>query len=198
MRGLLGGTFDPIHNGHLNLALAFQEHFPGSKVLICPTAVNPLKAAKQTQSAPAKDRLKMVQYAVGRLPGFSIIDYELKGDRPAYTIDTLEALAQASDEPLYLIIGSDIIPEFHQWHRYRDILKLARLFVGLRKGAAIPASQDPLVNQAVSEGVFPVRVLEISATEIRDRVQKGLYCRHLAPDPVIDYIEAHNLYRQGN
>jgi len=185
--GFIGGTFDPIHFGHLNLALEIAERKGLDKVLFCPANVSPLK-----QGAPpavsAEDRFQMVGRAIGPIRGFELCDIELKKEGPSYTIDTIRALQEENPTAqFHLILGGDLIDDFKKWKEADLLLKLAPPFVGKRPGA-----KNSFTSIEVEEVSIPV--FDVSSTTLRDRLHQGLYCGHLVPQPVIDYITSHQLY----
>lgn len=166
MIGVFGGTFDPVHFGHIQLALSVFEKGGFDQILWIPAKINPLKAASPVSS---KHRLQMLQIALKELPFFKILDLELHREGPSYTVDTLKLLKnEHPDTQFRLILGEDAIKEFHKWKNPEEIEKIAPPLVGPRT--------------------------EISATDIRDRLSRGLYCGHLLPAKVLDYIALNGLY----
>jgi nicotinate-nucleotide adenylyltransferase len=189
--GFLGGTFDPIHFGHLNLALEIAERKGLDKVLFCPANVSPLK-----QGAPpavsAEDRFQMVERAIRPIRGFELCDIELKREGPSYTIDTIRALQEGNPSAqFHLILGGDLMADFKKWKEADQLIKLAPPLVGKRPGV-----KNPFIDSRVEE--VPIPVIDVSSTTLRDRLRQGLYCGHLVPQPVIDYITSHQLYSSPN
>lgn len=183
--GLLGGSFDPIHHGHLILARAAREELGLDRILFLPAAASPHKA--DSAPATARDRLAMVRLATGHEPGFETSDLELLRPPPSYTVETLRELRthHPADE-FTLLIGADHVARFGTWREPEEIRRLARLAVLDRAGHE-------------TEHGWPVvrRLVDISSTEIRARVAAGRSIRYLTPDRVCDYIAAHGLYRQA-
>lgn len=173
---LFGGTFDPIHFGHINLAIEMLEKRQLDKVLFCPAYQNPLKEKSLT---PEYHRLEMLRLAIAGIPQFEILDWELKQGGLSYTVATLEHLSFRYDD-LYLILGGDSLANFSQWKNWEKIEQYAKVLSAPR--------------QAEASGSNHFRVIEVSSTELRDRIRKGLYCEHLMPKIVLDYILAHKLY----
>ena len=173
-RGLFGGSFDPIHFGHINLAIQLFEAAGLDELLVCPAARSPFK---EEPIASPEHRRQMVQLAIEGIPHFRLLGLELDRGGLSYTIDTLKALRQQypSDE-LYLFLSDESFKKFHLWKEHEEILKLAK----------------PLVGDRDREGRLPT--LEISSTEIRRRLKKRLYCGHLIPAKTLDYIQRHHLY----
>lgn len=197
--GIYGGSFDPIHPGHVNLAVEIMEARDLDEVWFCPSAVNPNKLAGS--SANAADRMNMLKIALEGIPRFKIIDTELRRAGPSYTIDTLRELikAQASKrdpDSFMLIIGDDAAKSFYQWHQPEEIVNLVPLLVGRRSISKDSESfkGSPAIVEAIKKGITPTRAIEISSTEIRQRLSKNLYCGHLLQGKVLDYILSHHLY----
>ena len=172
---LFGGTFDPIHFGHLHLALEMSERHGLDEVLFVPANLSPFK--QQTPpAAAAADRLEMVRLGVAPIDTFSVLDWEIKRGGVSYTIDTLLQL-QAESSELYLILADELLEGIHGWHRSEELLQMCRLLTGGRS----PNAKMP--------------VLEISSTWVRERIGSGKYCGHLVPAPVLQYIQANRLYQ---
>lgn len=176
---LFGGTFDPIHFGHINLAIEMLEKYSLNKIFFCPAHQNPLKS---TTITPDIHRLEMLRLAIADIPQFKIIEWELERQGPSYTIDTLERFVKEHPHP-YLILGQDSMQSFQSWKDWNKIEQLATVVEGSRG-----------VN-AENSGT---RIIEVSSTELRDRIAKGLYCGHLMPKNVLDYIHTHQLYSVAN
>lgn len=182
--GIFGGTFDPIHHGHLILARAAAEELALDRVLFVPANTSPHKSHAQT-AAPA-DRLAMVRLALAGEPHFEVSDMELRRPPPSFTVDTLrECKAVHPNDDLYLLLGADQAAQFHTWHQPNEIRRLARVVVLDRAGSILP-----------SEWTIVRRLVDISATDIRTRAATGRSIRYLTPDAVCDYIAAQRLYCQ--
>jgi nicotinate-nucleotide adenylyltransferase len=208
MIGILGGTFDPIHFGHLRTALDVMQGIGLAQVCFIPLH----RAVHRDQpETPAELRLRMVQAAIDDQPGFVADDRELRRAGDSYTVETLESLRQDyAKEPLCLLMGMDAFNGFADWHRPGDILQLAHLVVMHRPGASEPAeprvqaltqvhsceSVDELQRQQAGLiHLQPVTQLEISATAIRAAIAAGESPRYLLPDRVLALIEENSLYR---
>lgn len=195
--GIFGGTFNPVHNGHLALAEAALRAFGLDRVLFVPGFVTPFK---QTQAiAPAADRLAMLRLAIGDRPNLDISTIELDRGGVSYTVDTLESLRTSRpDDEFWLLLGLDSLLSFGLWYRAHDILRLARVATLLRPGATLPpgnlagfdAEETALLRARIASGDCP----DISSTEIRRRIAAGESTSGLLPDAVADYIRAHRLY----
>ena len=182
--GLFGGTFDPIHVGHLAIANAALESVPLDRIVFIPARRAPLKA--EGPVASEADRLAMVELAVAGEQRFSVSRVELDRDGPSYTVDTLERLA-GGDE-LFLILGGDALAALPRWKDADRIGTLAKLVVAERPGAP-----ERLANASIL--AFDAPRLDISSRELRARAARGRSLRYLVPDPVWRHIEARGLYR---
>lgn len=184
MLGVFGGSFDPIHHGHLIVARAAMETLGLSRVLFVPARAQPLK---QGHGAGAEDRAAMVSAAIAGEPRFALEPMELARAGASYTVDTLRTLAaRGPGEPLVLLLGADAAAEFPRWRAPDEIRRLARVVVMTRAGTA-PSTPDGLEQ-------VQVPAVEISATAIRARVRAGLSIRWFVPDAVATMIAARGLY----
>lgn len=209
--GLLGGTFDPVHYGHLRLAEEAREALDLAEVRWLPAGQPP---HRQVPRVAAAHRLEMVRRAVADNPAFAVDDAETRVDAPSYSVTTLERLrAGMGDRPLVLLMGADAFLGLATWHRWRDLLSLTHIGVAARPGfdlspAALPAElagacadrlgADPCLLRAAPAGrvvQFAMTPLAISASLLRARLAAGLSARYLLPDPVREYIDRQQLYR---
>jgi nicotinate-nucleotide adenylyltransferase len=193
---VLGGSFNPIHYGHLLLADDVAERLELDRVLFVPAARPPHKP--NADLAPAADRYAMVELAVAGHPKFAVSDVEFRRPGPSYTVDTLEAL-QISREELFLIIGSETFLDLLSWRSPRRVAELAQLAVVPRLGSAFDP-ESAAVRKVVHEiGREPVIVradsLPISASDLRRRVREGRSIAYRLPEAVGAYIRAKRLYR---
>ena len=182
--GVFGGSFDPVHVGHLAIAHAALESVPLDRVLFVPARRSPLK--DRGPVASEADRLAMLERAVTGEPRFAVSRAELDREGPSYTVDTLAGLA-GSDE-LFLILGSDAIADLPRWKDPERITELATLVVADRPGAPKRVGDAPIVT-------FDAPRLDISSRELRARAARGLSLRYLVPESAWTYIEARGLYR---
>jgi nicotinate-nucleotide adenylyltransferase len=182
--GVLGGTFDPVHNGHLAAARAAAAALRLDRVLLVPAAQPPHKA---NVHASAEQRLAMVEAAVAGDPLLAASRIELDRPGPSYTVDTLRALAPQGE--LFFICGADVLAQFTAWHRWQEILRLAKLAVVSRPGADVASPLPVLWVRGV--------VLDISSEDIRRRVREGRPIRGLVPEAVEAIIRREGLYRDG-
>lgn len=186
--GIFGGTFDPIHLGHLITAQSVKEIRNLDKIIFIPAYISPHKTDAKPSSPD--DRLNMIKIAVEGIPFFDYSDIEIKKGGISYTIDTLRELKKQHDK-IEFIIGYDNIFTFHTWKEPDEIFKLADVIVLKRKSSHPPQFEDKYYQQAV---FVQTRGIEISATDIRERVHKGLPINFLVPPKVMEYIYNHKLY----
>jgi nicotinate-nucleotide adenylyltransferase len=197
---LLGGTFDPVHHGHLIVARAVAEAKGFSRITLIP-ANNP--PHKPPARAPADDRLEMLKLAIEGDTLFDVRDLELKRPGPSYTLDTLKALRQQWPAArLHWIIGADMLGEVSQWHRVEEVLELATLLVADRPvqapRPAHPSLAETRVCRPVPGEFLHTPLIDISSTDIRARVHQGQSIRYLVPDAVARYIADRGLYRDAD
>jgi nicotinate-nucleotide adenylyltransferase len=189
MIGLFGGSFDPIHHGHLMTAQEIRERLGLAEIRFVPTNEQPFKVGRH--AAAAEHRAAMVALAIAGQPGFVLERVELDRPGPSYTIQTLRILREREPAHRFILLaGSDAAAELEGWREAKAIPALAEVVVFGRPGAAVPRS--PLIARTLE-----VPGLDISATEIRRRVSRGLSIRYWVPDAVAEYISAHGLYRDG-
>lgn len=183
--GLLGGSFDPVHHGHLLAARALRESLGLDEVRLVPAGEQPFKAGRH--AAGPRDRAAMVTLGVAGEPGLVCETSEVDRPGPSYTVDTLRALGEASPATeWYLCVGADAAAELPAWREAARIPELATIVVFRRPGAVPPSGPYRFAE---------VPQVDISATDIRSRVAAGRSIRYLVPDPVADYIATHRLYR---
>lgn len=198
MFGILGGTFDPIHFGHLVLAEKAREAFQLEKVIVVPAAIPPHKIGEV--ATEAQHRLKMVELAIQGSPWFEVSTVELEREGPSYSIDTIRELKKKySDSEAALIMGFDSLLELHSWKNYQSILKESKIITAFRPGYPIltdnqhwPSFLQPYNRQIL---VLEAPLLDISSTWLRVELMYGRSIRYLVPDQVIDYINTKGLYR---
>lgn len=207
---VFGGTFDPIHNGHLRSAIELQETFGFDHIRLLPSHRPPLRGQPCASSA---QRLAMVRAAVAGEDVFQVDDCELARDQASYTVDTLSELRAdlGAAASLTWVMGSDAFNQLHRWKNWQQLFALANVLVLER--AEHPLAADPAVAAFADErelakgallcarpsGGFltsRLRQLPISATDIRSRIGAGRSVRYLLPDAVLAFVNEHNLYRE--
>lgn len=207
---VFGGTFDPIHNGHLRSAIELQEAFGFDHIRLLPSHRPPLRGQPCASSA---QRLAMVRAAVVGEDVFQVDDCELARDQASYTVDTLRDLRNEVGAAVSLtwVMGSDAYNQLHRWKNWQQLFALANVLVLER--AEHPLAADATVAAFVAERQLPqalslcaspcggfitsrLRQLPISATDIRKRIAAGRSVRYLLPDAVLAFVNEHNLYRE--
>jgi nicotinate-nucleotide adenylyltransferase len=209
MIGLMGGTFNPIHYGHLRPALEVAEKLGLDEVRFIPASQPPLR---DVPSVSARHRLNMVELAIQNESRFVLDDRELRRESLSYTVDTLLSLREefGNTMPLVWMMGMDAYQRFTQWHQWEKILQLAHLLVSHRPNyhsdenlsennllTGYHAPRLSLLSDAAAGRIhfMPVTQLDISATLIRENLRKHQSIRYLLPDAVCDYITEKRLYR---
>jgi nicotinate-nucleotide adenylyltransferase len=211
--GILGGTFDPIHYGHLRLAQEVGEKLRLEQVRFIPSGTPPHRSAPGLAAA---ERLALVKLAIAGNPLFAADDREVRRAGPGYTVDTLAELRSelGAARPLCLLLGADAFLELATWSRWHELFGLAHLVVAHRPGFPVDTWQERMPQPLAKEysarfmqqplavhlapaggiAVTPIAALDISATVIRDAMRAGDSPRYLLPDAVLDYIQANRLY----
>ena len=210
--GLFGGTFDPVHFGHLRLAEESIAHLGLGGVRWIPAGQPP---HRETPQVTAAQRLEMVLRSTAGNAQFSVDASEVEAAAPSYTVHTLERLRAelGAEQSLVLLVGADAFAGLATWHRWRDIFALAHIAVSHRPGFPVEISGLPqalateFIDRRLTDvsglkdapagriATFTMTQLAISATQIRKLLANGLSPRYLLPDSVLDYIQHHQLYR---
>ena len=209
--GIFGGTFDPVHIGHLRSALEVTELMGLDELRLLPNARPP---HRDTPQVDALARLAMVQSAVSGVDCLSVDARELGRDKPSYTIDSLESIRAelSGDDQLFLVLGWDAFCGLPGWHRWEELLQHCHILVlqrpdadveppdELRNLLAARSQSDPTAMSGPAGHISFVwqTPLAVSATQIRQLLASGKSVRFLVPDAVLAYIEAHDLYRGSN
>lgn len=208
--GILGGTFDPVHYGHLRLAVEVRDQLRLSQVRLVPSAQPPHR--EEPVASPGR-RAKWIRQSIANEPGLWLDDRELMREGPSYTVDTLASLrADFPDTPLCLIMGSDVFGSFDRWHEWERILEYAHLIVAPRPAAKIKISRalKKVVADRGTDSVDDLHAnlgglyfsgqlppLSISGTEIREQITEGRTGRYLIPDEVWREIVDEEIYKNA-
>lgn len=189
--GLFGGTFNPIHLGHLNLAFELMEKGGLDEVWFIPTPSSPLR--NEPNLVQASQRLKMVELATAGIPQFKVLDIELKRPLPVYTIDTVREIKELyPDKKFFLLLGKDTLSRFMEWREPEALIQEIPLLIGVRS-TDLPVFSE-VFAKALENGTIATTQFEVSSTQIRERIKKGLYIGHLVPGKVLDFIYVNQLY----
>lgn len=191
-----GGSFNPIHLGHLICARAVAESAGFDRVVLIPTRQPPHKPPSPDLAAPA-DRLEMCRLAAGEQPDlFEVDDVELSRTGPSYTIDTVAALATRGWGPIHWLIGADMLLYLPKWYHAPELLKQVQFVVMARPGFAMDSSKLPAELRRLEKNLIPAPLIDISATDIRKRAAQGESIAYLTSPSVADYISQRGLYRR--
>ena len=198
--GLYGGSFDPIHFGHLISARSIAEQLSLERIVLIPSARPPHK--RGVVLCDARHRLAMARLAVAGDPLFEVSDVEMHREGPSYTIDTVGEFRSrlGQEAELFWIIGADSLPELPTWHRIAELVARVQIVTATRPGWNPPAIESlaAVVGAVRARGLFDYCVstpsVEISSTQIRERVATARSIRYLTPDKVTSYISANGLY----
>jgi nicotinate-nucleotide adenylyltransferase len=189
MLGIFGGTFDPIHYGHLSAAWQVYQTFKLTELRFMPCNHPPHRAAPVASS---EHRLNMLKLAIKDIPGFTIDDRELKTNDISYTVTSLTSIRnEIGAEPLCLILGADAFNQIHTWHEFEKIFKLADIIVLGRPDITVKQNKMNNMGRVFFEHNT---LLDISASHIRNMLHNNLKPKFLLPDAVLDYIKREHLY----
>ena len=191
--GVFGGTFDPIHYGHIHLALSLKESRGIDQLFFSPNYVSPDKQESPAQ-ATAQQRFEMLLLALEGVPGCCALDYEINRKQPSYTIDLVRYVRSSfcqKEDLLFLLMAEDLLERFASWKESSELVKLASPLIGSR---ACLQKKGEKRDEIFEKGRENIPMIEISSTMVRNRLKNKLYCGHLVPAKVLDYIYANKLY----
>ena len=192
--GFLGGTFDPLHFGHLNMAIALLEMHGLDSILFCPVQISPFKTGS-LPIASAEHRMAMLAQGIKGIKQFSTLDWEIKHEGPSYTVDTIRKLKRESAAALFLILGQDQLAQLHAWKDVDELFTLCTPLVASRDEDLFSHSHLSVPLRAlIAKGATAIPRMDISSSAIRKRLKQGHYCGHWVPAPVLEYIKQHQLY----
>ena len=198
--GVLGGTFDPIHNGHMAAAAAAKDSLELDSVVLVPSRIPPHR--QDPVGATAEQRYQMASLAAAGRAGWSASRIEIDRQGPSYTFDTLAELGRgAASTQIFFILGADAFAEIASWSRFPEVLDLSNLVVVSRPGITLHSLRERVPSAFGRQPSSKTRVIlveaatpDISSTDIRRRVRAGHHIRDLVPNPVAEYIATHGLY----
>jgi nicotinate (nicotinamide) nucleotide adenylyltransferase len=194
--GILGGTFDPIHYGHLAIAEEVRWSLGLARVYVVPTAYQPLKQGRHAATPP--QRLEMVRRACADNAALEPWDIEIRRPPPSYTVDTLQVVQEryGGNAEVWFILGADAVLRLPRWYRARQVLALARLALVARPGVAVDlaALEDEVPGISQRTEVITGPLLDIASSTLRERLAQGQPVRYQLPDAVLDYVREEGLY----
>ena len=195
--GILGGTFNPIHIGHLTMAEAVRSEFGLEKIIFVPASQPPHKHG--IEIASAADRYLMTELATCSNPAFEVSDIEMRRAGPSYSVDTVKELMKAHGETeFFFLVGTDIVREIHTWERVEELLTLCPFIVASRPGCRPDAERSrEIFGGKLGERIRLLETpeLAVSSTDIRERIAKGHSIKYIVPPEVESYIYKKGLYR---
>jgi nicotinate-nucleotide adenylyltransferase len=213
--GIFGGTFDPVHYGHLRLAEEARECWPLDRLVFIPAQLNPLKQGG-AEATPGEHRLEMLRLALADRSDCDILDLELRRPGPSFMVDTIRELrVRYPDAEFVLVLGMDAFRLFPRWKAWPEIVEMAHLLVGTRPGEEAVDPQSVLSIESPGSiwydetlGAYRFKTgnllrfyantpLDIAATDIRRRIAEGLSIRYLTPSAVVEYIQKNGFYRSN-
>jgi nicotinate-nucleotide adenylyltransferase len=187
--GFFSGSFDPIHFGHLHLALQLKEIEGLDQVIFSPVARSPFK--QNNTVASGQERYEMVRLAIEEIEGFTVTDFEILKEAPSYTIDAISHFSRSSPNEYHLLMSDEAALHFFEWKEARKLFKMAPPLIGKR---SLYSTKEEIPKDLLS-GVRDILVMEISSTDIRKRFFEKKYCGHLVPSKVLKYIQTRGLYK---
>lgn len=191
--GIMGGTFNPVHNAHLIIAETARGEYSLDNIIFI-TGGNP---PHKQGTLDARHRFNMTRIAIDGNDGFSDDDFEVKNDKKSYSVNTLEYLkSKYPEDELFFIIGEDSLKDLPKWYMPKKILSMCSLLVFPRKSRESLTETINEMRKRYNADIFPISapVIGLSSTDIRDRIRTGKTVRYMVPDKVIEYIKLHNLY----
>jgi len=188
-----GGSFDPIHLGHLNVIIRLLELKNLDHLYICPVNCSPFKL-DTPPSVSGEHRKAMIELAIEGIDRVSCLDDELKREGPSYTFDTVKALMEREEGECFLILSDDAALHFDDWKEAEALLELAQPLIVPRRPFAARAPFPEKYSVLFTKSYCPIPFFEVSSTEVRERLSKKLNCSHLIPNIVLDYISKNRLY----
>ena len=200
-RAIFGGSFDPVHKGHVSLASELQKALRLDEIIVMPTGISPFKKDLKRSPADGADRLEMCRLAFADMPFVTVSDYEVSQGGVSYTVDTVRHFhGLYPDDELFLLVGGDMLMSFDRWRSWQEILSMCGLAAVSRE--QIGADTENLEKKAaelrkLGEVIFvKTEPLEISSTEIREKIIKNYDLSCYVPQNVVKYILENNLYRE--
>ncbi len=195
--GILGGTFDPVHLGHTELAASAAAELKLDKIYLMPANTQPFKIGRRTASS--EDRLEMLKLAASDYPNMEVLDYELKKEGISYTYETISELRSIyHGDEFCFIVGSDSLLKIDSWYKGDELLRICSIAVGLRDNSIRSAIQEKAIYLSEKFGtdvtLIDKLIIPVSSTDIRERIENGLSVSGMISPEVEDYIYEKRLY----
>ncbi len=194
--GIYGGSFDPVHNGHINAAKTYMEELDLNKVIIVPAYCPPHK--KGLALTPSEHRLNMCHLAFDSIPGFEVSDIEIQRADEGYMADTIEYFSkQCPNDRLFLLMGEDMLLSFRKWHEWNKIINKVTIISAQRSwesDSAMEAEAAVLRSYGAEVKIVPIDIKTISSTDVREAVRRADDISAMVPENVAEYIWSHYLY----
>ncbi len=193
--GIFGGSFNPVHKGHIHLAESIRQELGLDRIFFVPSRISPHRSSAEYVSA--EDRLEMLRLACREREGLEVCSYELDSDRVSYTIYTVEYFREIyPEDELFLLVGSDMLMSFDKWYRFEDILKITALAVCSRNEGDMNQLHEKAGELSGFGRIFliPASPVEVSSTEIRKKIAKKQKISCYLDENVVQYIRLKNLY----
>lgn len=194
---LFGGSFDPIHNGHLNMAKTALQFLPTAELLLIPAACSPFKT--QNQTAPERHRLTMCRLAVEGLPRAAVTDLEFFMEKPSYTVRTVEALQAEKPDTYYFLCGADAFLSLQRWKEYEKLIGMVT-FLAVDRSGTMPEQMVTQKEKVEADGgkviLLNMPQVTVSSTEIRNAILGGRSLERMVPPLVEQYINENHLYKE--
>lgn len=190
--GFFGGSFDPIHLGHTQMARQLMDAQSLHEVWFSPAKISPFKVDSTPISV--ENRIKMIELAIADEPCFRLYDKEAKKEGPSFTIETIQELLKLKNKKFYLMLSDESVSGFFSWKKVEEIIHLVPLIVGTRLGSKPPERGSLEICKALKKGWIPTQPFDISSTEIRRYLREGKDCSSFLSRNVLDFIYQNRLY----
>ena len=191
--GLFGGTFNPLHNAHIEVARAAQKQYELSRIVFIPNGIPPHK--EQVLGLDKEARFEMVRRAIESMPEFTVSRIEVDREGPSYTIDTIRALKDDYPQGICFIVGADRLLKLDTWKEPHELLRSVPFIISPRSGVSLDVFDVSPFREAV---IVPLQMddVDLSSSGLRERIQRGESIREWVPEQVAEYIEEHKYYRK--
>jgi len=193
----LGGSFNPIHNGHLHICEYAGKSLGCPRITLIPSAQPPHKMRQNDVVSPLH-RLTMCRIAAANSQLIEVNDIEIQRQGPSYTYDTIMALKALGQKKIYWLLGADMLMDLPKWHKAAELVRIAHFFIIARPGVQLQWEQLPAQFQHLKDNLLPIPLIDISATRIRETIARNQPVDKLIPAGVASYIKENRLYRSEN